>query len=128
MRFGIHEAHRWCMAPPRPIGPGMEWKGRGPDVMLRELTARLQKLGGGIQLGVRATRLVMEPATSAEAARCTGVVGIDMQGRERTWHGAAIVIADGGFQANADLFRMYIGRRRSASCSATRSPVAATAC
>src|SRR5690606_1479758 len=35
MRFNPQEGYRWCMAPPRALRAGADWKGRGADVVLR---------------------------------------------------------------------------------------------
>lgn len=102
MRFSPAEAHRWCMAPPRPVGPGLDWKGRGPDVLLRTLTQALRKNGGTMQLGARARGLLMADG------RCVGVRGT-LKGEERTWPAKAVVLADGGFQANREMLREHIG-------------------
>jgi len=102
MRVGIAEAQRWCMAPPRPIVPGLEWKGRGPDVMLRQLRAALLAREGTVVLGARAHSLVMD------RGRCTGVVANTPAGARR-FLARAVVLADGGFQANPDLCRTHIG-------------------
>jgi fumarate reductase flavoprotein subunit len=104
MRFSPLEAHRWCMAPPRPVGPGLDWKGRGPDVMLRTLTQKLRETGGAIVLGARARALKMADG------HCVGVTGTQ-GGKDCEWAADAVVIADGGFQSNLDLFRRYIGPR-----------------
>jgi fumarate reductase flavoprotein subunit len=102
MRFSPQEAHRWCMAPPRPVGPGLDWKGRGPDVLLRNLATALKERGGILQLGVRARSLLME------GDRCIGVAG-SLKGVEHRWTAKAVVLADGGFQANRALLREHIG-------------------
>ncbi|HVV79581.1 MAG TPA: FAD-dependent oxidoreductase [Pseudolabrys sp.] len=102
MRFSTAEAHRWCMAPPRPIGPGLDWKGRGPDVLLKTLAQALRKHGGTIQFGARAQSLQMENG------RCVGVIGT-LKGAEHRWPAKAVVLADGGFQANRAMLREHIG-------------------
>lgn len=102
MRAGIQEAQRWCMAPPRPIGPGLEWRGRGPDVMLRTLTKLFRDRGGVVVLGARADSLLMEQAA------CKGVVA-RVGDSLRRFEARAVLIADGGFQSNAELFRAHIG-------------------
>ncbi|HZQ59942.1 MAG TPA: FAD-dependent oxidoreductase [Casimicrobiaceae bacterium] len=101
MRFSAQEAHRWCMAPPRPIAPGLDWKGRGPDVMLRTLGDRLRALGGALELGAHAEALLMD------GTRCVGVRGT-RQGTPCEWQAHAVVIADGGFQARLELLRHYV--------------------
>ena len=87
----------WTMAPPRALVAGMDWKGRGPDVMLRTLTERLRKLGGSLHLGVNAERLMMD------GGRVAGVEA----GAQR-FHAPAVAIADGGFQSNLELIRHHI--------------------
>lgn len=101
MRFSQVDFHRWCMAPPRPVSPGLDWKGRGPDVALRLLAARLKELGGDVVLGTRVKALLMSDG------RCVGVVAERDDG-ETEWSASNVVIADGGFQANAELFRSYV--------------------
>jgi fumarate reductase flavoprotein subunit len=87
----------WTMVPPRALVAGMDWKGRGPDVMLRTLTDRFHKLGGSLRLGVTAERLVME------GDRVTGVEGAGTRFAARH-----VVIADGGFQSNTTLLRQHM--------------------
>ena len=55
IRSGSLSYLAWTMAPPRALVAGMDWKGRGPDVMLRTLTERLRKLGGCCIWGSRPT-------------------------------------------------------------------------
>ena len=33
MRFNPQEGYRWCMAPPRALRAGIDWKERGPDLI-----------------------------------------------------------------------------------------------
>jgi fumarate reductase flavoprotein subunit len=87
----------WTMAPPRALVAGMDWKGRGPDVMLRTLTDRLKKLGGTLRLGVTVDRLILDGGR---------VVGADA-GAQR-FRAQAVVIADGGFQANKALLHQHM--------------------
>src|SRR5688572_6518434 len=51
---------QWVFAPPRALAPGMDWKGRGPDVALRMLVDNLKKRGSAIHLDTRVTALVQE--------------------------------------------------------------------
>ena len=102
MRFNAQEAYRWCMAPPRALRAGLDWKDRGPDVTLRALTAALQKAGGAIRLGSEVTELRMAQG------RCTGVVCLRDGAREEI-AAAAVLIADGGFQSNRAMFETMIG-------------------
>jgi fumarate reductase flavoprotein subunit len=102
MRFTPKEAHRWCMAPPRPIGPGLDWKGRGPDVLLRSLGQALRTHGGTIQLDAHTEHLQIEDG------RCVGVAG-QIDNAEHVWRAGSVVIADGGYQANLDMLREHVG-------------------
>lgn len=101
MRFDPREMYRWCMAPPRALKGGIDWDGRGPDRTLSQLAEQLTALGGELQLGARATELLMEDG------RCVGVRG-QVGGEDREWRAHACLIADGGFQADRALFEQHI--------------------
>lgn len=101
IKGGSLEFMRWILAPPRPRGAGLDWKGRGPDVLLRKLTANLSERGKAVRLETRARELVVE------GGRVTGVV-VERNGATETIAADAVVIADGGFQANMDLMRRYV--------------------
>ena len=96
--------HRWVLAPPGRSRPGLDWEGRAGDVLLRTLGENLAKRGGAIQRGVRAQSLIIENG------RCCGVIASGTHGSagEVRLRARAVVIADGGFQGNADLVRLYI--------------------
>jgi fumarate reductase flavoprotein subunit len=102
MRVSTLEAHRWGLAPPRPVAPKLDWRGRGPDLMLRTLRDALRARGGDVVLGARVQALALA------AGAITGVRGT-LGGAAHSWQTRAVGIADGGFQANPDLFRRYIG-------------------
>ena len=102
MRFNPQEGYRWCMAPPRALKAGIDWKERGPDLILRRLALELVERGGTLQLGARASELLLEQG------RCVGVRGT-YQGEEKIWRAPYCVLADGGFQANRTLFEKHIG-------------------
>ncbi|MEI9806248.1 MAG: FAD-dependent oxidoreductase [Pseudolabrys sp.] len=101
---GPAEWQNWMLAPPRPIKAGMEWIGRGPDVALRRLGERLGQLDGKLQLGTRATSLIMKDR------RCVGVEA-ECEGKPVSFHAGAVILADGGFQANHELVAKYICAR-----------------
>jgi fumarate reductase flavoprotein subunit len=101
VKGGALEFMRWILAPPRPRRPGLDWKGRGPDVMLRNLTSRLGAIGGEVRRGVRVRNLVRK-----DGAIC-GVVA-DTSTGEETILAPTVVIADGGFQGNEALVREHI--------------------
>jgi fumarate reductase flavoprotein subunit len=101
IRGGAAAANLGVLSPPVPRRPGLHWQGRAGDVMLRQLAANLERHGGRLQRGVRVRELIIENG------RCVGVIAA--RGPE-TLHcrGLAVVIADGGFQANPDLVRRHI--------------------
>ncbi len=96
--------HRFTLAPARAAVAGQDWQGRGPDRMLGELRERLEERQGRIFFGTRAEAL------RVENGRVTGV-GAQKDGARLAATTNAVVIADGGFPANAELFRKYIGPR-----------------
>ena len=104
MRFNPQEGYRWCMAPPRALKAGLDWKERGPDLMLRRLALELVELGGTLQQATRVTDLLLEQG------QCVGVRGL-YEGQEHTWRANYCVLADGGFQSNKNLFERHIGAK-----------------
>jgi len=96
--------HRWTLAPPRAAVAGQDWQGRGPDLTLARLQGRLEARQGRMLFGTRAAALRMGTGC------CTGVVA-RRGAAEFTLDAAAIVIADGGFPGDAELFRRHIGPR-----------------
>ncbi|MEL0016517.1 MAG: FAD-dependent oxidoreductase, partial [Rhodospirillales bacterium] len=101
IKGGQPEFMRWMLAPPRPRGAGLDWKGRGPDVLLRRLTEALQKAQAAPRLGWRAIEPIIEN-------NClSGIIAEGPNGKE-TIRAPAVVIADGGFQANMELMQRYI--------------------
>jgi len=98
------EAYRWVLAPPRTMRPGMPWKGRGGDVMLRTLEARLLERGGTLLRGAKATSLIVEGES------CRGVIAV-VNGVKRSFASDATVLADGGFQCNASMLARYVTPR-----------------
>jgi fumarate reductase flavoprotein subunit len=91
----------YILAPPRPLRAGIDWIGRGPDVLLRQLVANIEKSGGKVHLGTRAKSLVMQHG------KCVGVT-VDRAGQALTLSARAVVLADGGFQSNTDMLREHI--------------------
>ncbi|HVH77773.1 MAG TPA: FAD-binding protein, partial [Stellaceae bacterium] len=94
--------HRFTLAPPRAAIGGQDWRGRGPDRMIDQLRRRLEERQGRMFLGTRATSLLLEygRVKAIEARSASELLQIAAD---------AVVIADGGFPANAELFRQYIG-------------------
>ena len=91
----------YILAPPRPLRAGIDWVGRGPDVLLRQLVGIIEKRGGKIHLGARATSLLMQDG------RCTGV-DAETAGQAFRLTARSVVLADGGFQSNTDMLRRHI--------------------
>jgi len=92
------------LAPPALPRAGLHWPGRGGDVLLRRLEANLRRRGGTLIRGARADALAMT------AGHCTGVTANGPNGRF-TLQAGAVVLADGGFQGDADLVRRFISPR-----------------
>jgi len=101
IRVGQIVWQQHVLAPPRPITPGLDWKGRGPDVTLRTLEANLVQRGGAVLRGT-AARALMDAG-----GRCVGVEA-ERDGRSAQFGAKAVVIADGGYQANLDLMGEHI--------------------
>jgi fumarate reductase flavoprotein subunit len=99
IKAGPYEWMRWVLAPPRPRTPGLEWKGRGPDMLLRALTANLEKRQGRLLRGVAAGEILTEEGR---------VAGIAAQNDGGRFAAPAVLIADGGFQGNAALVAQHI--------------------
>ena len=101
IKGGWQGGQRVMLAPPVPNRMGLNWPGRGGDVMVFRLGARLVQRGGILMRGVAARELVVENR------RCTGVIAT--RGCETVRLDArAVLLADGGFQANLDLLRRFI--------------------
>lgn len=92
---------RTVLAPPPYNRPGLDWLNRGADRMVRTLTGNFARLGGKLLRGVEAQGLVVE------GGRVCGVNVLD-HGQPACFHARAVLLADGGFQANEDLLKRYI--------------------
>ncbi len=101
VKGGAVEFMRWVLAPPRPRRPGLDWKGRGPDVLLRNLTAATEAGGGTLERSVCGKELIVE------GGRVVGITA-ERAGETIEFHAPAVVICDGGFQGDPDLVRKYI--------------------
>lgn len=91
----------WVLAPPSVMTGGLDWAGRGPDLALRTLLARLRDLGGEIQFDTRVE------AALVRDGRCVGLRAVQ-SGRLVEVEAGAVLIADGGFQANPELVKAHI--------------------
>lgn len=89
------------LAPRRPPVTHMEWQGIGADVTLRRLEQNLLQRGGEVHRGTQALSLIMD------GTRCVGVEAQADRTR-RGYVGGAVLLADGGFQADSDLLRQHI--------------------
>ena len=89
-------------APPRPLAQSDDWmnswQGRGPDLLMRVLTEKLVKSGGKLILGAQVQKLRMS------GERCVGLEAV-IGGATKQFDGVAVVLADGGFQANLELLK-----------------------
>ena len=94
--------HRWTLAPPRAAVAGQDWQGRGPDLTVALLKKRLEEHQGRMFLGTRAAALRML------GGRCAGLMA-RRDGGEFPVAARAVVIADGGFPGDRELFRRHIG-------------------
>lgn len=95
--------HRWVLAPPGRTRPGLDWKGRAGDVLVRRLGANLEERGGALIRGAKALRTIMTDG------RCSGIVAA-VDGAETNFAAQAVVLADGGFQASLELLKAHVSR------------------
>ncbi|MCW5656012.1 FAD-dependent oxidoreductase [Hydrogenophaga sp.] len=105
IKAGPDGLRRNALSPPGVRQTGLNWRGRSGDVMLRTLGDRLRERGGELRRGVTAQSLQME------GGRCTGVLARTASGDAVSLQARAVLIADGGFQANPELVGRYICRR-----------------
>lgn len=89
------------LAPPGVRQTGLHWQGRAGDVMLRTLADVLRRRGGTLSRGVEALALVMEGG-------CCNGLRVRENGAEAVLHAHAVVLADGGFQADMELMRRFV--------------------
>jgi fumarate reductase flavoprotein subunit len=103
IRSGAYPWQSAVMAPPGLQSTGLHWQGRGGDVLLRLLGERLVSFGGHMRLGTAAIEL---------SVTANGIDVAAMEGSERRKFAAkSVVLADGGFQGNADMVREHISPR-----------------
>ncbi|HLI21522.1 MAG TPA: FAD-dependent oxidoreductase [Stellaceae bacterium] len=92
------------LAPPRRLQAGLDWEGRGADVLLRLLEKQLIERGGAVLRGTKAEMLIVENGA------CVGVEAT-RNGQRLRVDAKAVVIADGGFAANRDMIARFITPR-----------------
>ena len=81
------------LAPAWRKGFGLTWQNYGPDITLQRLGGNLEKRQGRILRGARATALKADGN------------GIVVETGRGAFRAKAVVVADGGFQANLDMVR-----------------------
>ena len=88
----------FVLAPPNIAQMGRAWQGRGGDVLLRSLEQQLLKNGGKLLRGHEVTELLAQ-------GKVHGVKGVLQDGQVFAFEAAAVVLADGGFQADPEALR-----------------------
>lgn len=101
IRVLVSGRQRYILAPPRRGTPGGLHPGQGGDVLMRALAERLTALGGRIVLGAKARAIGLDAGSGAYVDTDTASVRVRYGAR-------AVVIADGGFQGNAEMIRQHI--------------------
>lgn len=99
--FMQHPRRSWgmpMMMPGREMRAGLDWENSGPNLFLKSLTQKLEKRGGNLRRGVRVSGLLTDDGR---------VVGVEIEGGE-TIDASAVIIADGGFQADRELIGHHI--------------------
>lgn len=102
IRAGAEALYDYVLAPPSVARTGRQWQGRGADVLLRNMEARLASAGGQLMRGVRAERLL------TEASACVGVKALTGDQQPFEIRSPRVVIADGGFQGSDELLTRYV--------------------
>jgi len=110
MRSGRDPWQTFTLAPPALPQFGRRWQGRAGDVMLRVLEQRLSQSNGKVLRGHRAQELLMREG------RCEGFSGVTLDGLPFAVEARAVVIADGGFQADPRELEQHISPDPSRLC------------
>ena len=96
----LGQYHTNVLSPVWRSGAGFKWDGYAGDVTLQKLEANLTKRGGAILRGTRASAIKPAgPGIEIQAAQPEGSISFTAR---------AVVIADGGFQANMEMVRQHI--------------------
>ena len=99
--FLQHPRRSWgmpMMAPGRAMRAGLDWEKSGPNLFLQSLGKKLAARGGELRRGARVASLVVEDGA---------VTGVVLANGKRI-AAKAVVIADGGFQADRELIAEHI--------------------
>ena len=86
------------MAPRRAMRAGLDWENSGPNLFLKALGEKLVARGGAMRRGARVSSILKEGGA---------VRGVKLEGGEKI-PTDAVVIADGGFQADRELIGRHI--------------------
>ena len=89
------------LAPARRMSAGLDWEKSGPNLFLKGLVEQLEAADGRMLRETEAVSLVIEGGT------CVGVDVVGPDGPRRI-DARAVVLADGGFQANRALIGRHI--------------------
>jgi fumarate reductase flavoprotein subunit len=92
------------LAPNRRSVAGLDWEGRGPDLLMRRLEENLTRRGGALMRGTKVEALAVE------GDACVGVDAVRDGVRLRI-SAKAVVVAAGGFAANRAMIAQYITPR-----------------
>lgn len=92
---------QFILAPMRAMRAGLDWEDRGPDRLLVQLAGVVRGAGGRLVHQARAQRLRLD------GDRVAGVEA-DTPGGAQSFAARAVLLADGGFQANRDLLARHI--------------------
>ena len=92
------------LVPGREIRAGLDWERSGPNLFLKELRRRFETAGGELLMETEAVALVMR------GDACAGLDVVGPSGAARL-EAKAVVLADGGFQANRELLARHVTSR-----------------
>ncbi len=99
------EHGKFTIDPRGPSRPGRKFNPEAsPDIAMRKLHIRFVERGGSIYYGARATSLQRSSDGKTWELEATSTLPEGLK-----VHAAAVVIADGGFQANPQLVDRYLG-------------------
>ena len=107
---GAEPYQAYTLAPPALPQFGRQWEGRGGDVMLRTLEAELNRKSGAVKRGYAVHELTERDGC------CVGLRGTDQTGEAFFIDARAVVIADGGFQANPAALAEHVSPRPDLLC------------
>ena len=94
--------HMPMLSPLREMKAGLDWEGGGANALLQKLGSRLIEQGGELRRGSRVQKLIQTEGQ---------ISGVEIASAKETQtiNTNFVVIADGGFQANAELVQQHIG-------------------